>query len=439
MDASVRTSWHGRARATGDDEALDGVITLSGRLVPRSLELLRWAILGATTAITLVWPFDSRIDEPIWAFMLLLLGYNLVAELLRRRTALFGSFARVALLDLPIATVAYYLDEEPGGPLFVIFFLGVISAGMTLDTAKAALYLAATIGIIALVAPTLPGWTGSESDLRQLSSRLLILLLAGVGTVIARRQLLHERQQTATMRAQALQLQELDRLRTEFVEMVSHDLRTPLTSARAGLGILAQQLEGRLEPVERGLLNNVRRNVDRLGIQIDNLLMLNQLDSGTLRPDLNLLDLRGPANAAVATVRLLLREKAQKLRVSLPEPLPVLGDADMLEQLIVNLLANAHRHTPSGTLIQLDGQLNGGAVTLVVRDNGPGVAPEEQASIFQRYYRHGQVGGGSGLGLAIVAAFAQLHHGQVTLESVPGAGATFILTVPVAVQTGLDE
>ncbi len=406
------------------EDAADTLL-LPGSPIPHALTMLRWTILIATLTLTLAWSIDTRSPYPLWIVVLGFMGYNLATELLRRWTRLFGSFSAIALLDLPIAMLTYYLDEAPGGPLFVIFFLGIITAGMSMTTMQARLYIGVTVGIFATVATALPSWSASETDLRQIGSRLIILVVVGIGTTIVRRQLLLERKHTMRWR-------ELHRLRTEFVETMSHDLQTPLTAIRAGVGMLAQQMEDRLESHEQGLLNNVRRNVDRLGIQISNLLLLNQLDSGTLEPEMELLDLREAANAAVSTVRLLTREKRQTLTASLPIPLPVYGDATMLEQMIVNLLANAHRHTPPGTVIQIEGKIRRSEVELVVRDEGPGISVDDQAHLFQRYYRKGTAAGGSGLGLAIVDTFATLHRGRVRVVSQPGHGSAFIITIPLA-------
>ncbi|MDP9354885.1 MAG: HAMP domain-containing histidine kinase, partial [Chloroflexota bacterium] len=166
----------------------------------------------------------------------------------------------------------------------------------------------------------------------------------------------------------------------------------------------------------------------RLGLLIDDLLAINQLESGTLRVDRMPLDLRSPATGAVATVQPLIREKGQVLEVDLPEPLPVMGDPRRLEQVIVNLVANANRHTPTGTSIALSGRVSSGDVVLSVRDTGPGIPAEELEAIFERYHRIGGIG--SGLGLAIARGIVELHGGRIWAESEPGEGATIHVVLP---------
>ncbi len=237
-------------------------------------------------------------------------------------------------------------------------------------------------------------------------------------------------EQLARERAEAERLGELDRLRAEFISSVSHELRTPLTAARLGVGMVETSTSDRLRTDERQLLGNARRNIERLGLLIDDLLAYNQLQAGAMRLDCEPLDLRTVVGDAVPVVHPLLDRKSQSLEVDLREPLRTEGDARRLEQVIVNLLANAHKHTPAGTRITISGRIQAGEVILKVSDNGRGIAPEECEAIFGRFYRGGSDAGGSGLGLAIARGIADLHGGRLWVESRPGTGATFCLALP---------
>ncbi len=222
----------------------------------------------------------------------------------------------------------------------------------------------------------------------------------------------------------------LDRLREEFLASVSHDLRTPLTAARAGLGLLEASADDRLQPDERALARNALRNIERLDMLIGDLLTVNQLEAGTLRLQPEPLDARIVVADAMASVHSLIVEKGQMLEPHLPEPLAIEGDARRLEQAIVNLLANAHRHTPPGTRITVSGAAAGGEVRLTVADDGPGIPPPELERIFQRFHRLGG-GRGSGLGLAIARGIYELNGGRVWAENCSGGGAAFQLALPV--------
>jgi PAS domain S-box-containing protein len=225
-------------------------------------------------------------------------------------------------------------------------------------------------------------------------------------------------------------LAELDRLRQEFIASASHDLRTPLTAARAGLGLVETKLASRIEAAEQQLVENVKRNLAWLSSQIDDLLALNQLEADVLHLDRELLDLRMVVTDALAAVYPLAQQKGQTLEVDLPEPLPITGDARQLAHVLVNLLANAHRHTPKGTRITIAGR-NTDEVVVSVRDTGPGIPTEALGVIFDRFHRLPSRERGSGLGLTIAKGIIELHGGRIWAESQLGQGTTFWITLPV--------
>jgi len=231
--------------------------------------------------------------------------------------------------------------------------------------------------------------------------------------------------------SEAEHLEDLDRLRADFVASVSHELRTPLTAARAGLGLLEGSAGDRLGVAEQALMANARRNIERLNALIADLLTANQLGAGTLRLERVAVDLRAVVADAMAAVHPLIQTKGQSLELALGEPLPVRGDPGRLEQAVLNVLANAHRHTPSGTRIVVSGQAAGDQVLLAVQDDGPGIPAAELGKIFDRFYRLGGAGG-SGLGLAVARGVVELHGGTMWAESGPGEGATFRIAFPRA-------
>lgn len=230
--------------------------------------------------------------------------------------------------------------------------------------------------------------------------------------------------------AEAERLAQLDRVRSEFISSVAHDLQTPITSMRAGLDLLDAAIGPLLAPDEIEVLAVARRNVERLRTRISALLTANQLDAEALHLDAKPLDLRVAALAAVTTVRSLFREKAQALVVDLPQSLPVVGDAHRLEEVIVNVLANGHRHTPSGTRVVMTGRVQAGTVYLDVADNGPGIATEDLDAIFTRFYRGTPSRGGFGLGLAIARSVVELHDGRLWADFPNGRGTYVHLTMP---------
>lgn len=404
------------------------------RFLGRVLPWLRWATVAALLLITLMRPSTSSVGLPTWALVLTFAGYNLLVYLLQRWRPALRSFAWVALMDLPVAGFLYLLGVEAGGPLFVLLFLAVDSAAASLALRGILLYLGAAAAITTAVESMLPLWSSTAADVRMLGARLVMLGLVGGGMAILTRRLALEHEATRLVRDEAERLEELDRLRADFIATVSHELRTPLTAARAGLGLVEASGFDRLRADERDLLGTVRRNIGYLNALIADLLAFNELEAGALRLDREPLDLRAVVREALAAVESLFQEKGQTLAVDLPEPLPHEGDPRRLEQVLVNLLANAHRHTPSGTHVAIAGRVAADDVLLAISDTGPGIPAEEVERVFRRFHRlapaPGAVEGGSGLGLAIARQLVELHGGRIWAESRLGHGATLHIALP---------
>jgi signal transduction histidine kinase len=218
----------------------------------------------------------------------------------------------------------------------------------------------------------------------------------------------------------------------EFVATVSHELQTPLTALRAGLTLLELGAGPMLGPAERELLEAMRRNAERLRLHIADLLTARALQGDAPPPARAPVDLRAVVTDAVAAVQPLIREKRQPLELDLPAPLPVAGDARLLEQAVVNLLANAQRHTPPGTHITVSGRARSDEVHLAVHDTGPGIPASALEAIFERFRRLGEAPSSTGLGLAIARDAVRLHGGRLWAESAEGRGATFHLVLPHA-------
>jgi signal transduction histidine kinase len=227
---------------------------------------------------------------------------------------------------------------------------------------------------------------------------------------------------------------ELSRQRDEFFAGVSHDLRTPVAAIKASIeAVLANQPADLPKPLLR-LLVNIDLAADGLSNLVEDLLELARLEAG--RVDLRRVecDLREVAKRALAGVEPLAAQRNQHVELEAPEPVLARVDPARLGRALTNLLANAQKYGRSEGVIRLTLERTGEASLISVGDDGPGIALDEQERIFERYYRSAdgttRARQGMGLGLPIARALVELHGGTLTVESTPGAGATFRIRLP---------
>jgi len=229
-------------------------------------------------------------------------------------------------------------------------------------------------------------------------------------------------------------LKRLEKVRRDFVANVSHELRTPVTVIR---GYAETLLGGALlaDPERAGsFLEKIHRHAERLSSLIDDLLALSELESGEKPLVMEPVAVAG----VVARVCALLEEKARRKNIAIDRhgaegAQQVMADRGRLEQVLVNLLDNAVKYTPENGSISVSAEPVEGMVAIVVADTGIGIPPGEQTRIFERFYRvdtaRSREQGGTGLGLAIVKHLVQQHGGEVSVESTPGKGSTFTITL----------
>jgi signal transduction histidine kinase len=391
---------------------------------------LRWFIITALVVFAIAQPVVGYYALPVWALVLIFAIYNLLIQIFQRSLIEFRALAWVPLLDLPMAGVLYLLGAAPNGPLFVLVLVSVLCAGTCLTLRRSVLYTVVCILVVLLLAPVLPFASPDTTWVTMIGVNVVVVILVGVGTAVL---MWHVRREHARARSgwqQAERLEELDRLRTRFISTLSHDLRTPLTAIRAATGMLIPTARERLGAEELELLESTVRNAKRLGMLIDDLLALSQIEAGVLRLDREPVDLRAVLTQALSTVHPLFQEKEQAIELDLPEPLPCSGDLKYLEQAVVNILANSNQHTPAGTRIAISGRSIDQEVCITVHDNGPGIPAEALETIFRRFHRLSPSDGGSGLGLAIAKHIVEIHGGRIWAESRPGGGASFHIALP---------
>ncbi len=226
-------------------------------------------------------------------------------------------------------------------------------------------------------------------------------------------------------------LKELDRIKSEFISIVSHDMRTPLTTIRGYVSLLPRV--GPLNPRQQEFVEKVERAMQTIVELLNNLLDLSRLESGYAL-SMESCSLAEILNDAVQLIRPQAEEKQHTLVLEIPPDLPpIQGDPRRLEQVFLNLLSNAVKYTPPGGRITLRAREQEGHIAVQVIDTGVGIPPADLPHIFSKFYRvrrEGETTEGTGLGLAIVKAIVERHGGRVWAESEVGKGSTFTVLLP---------
>jgi len=241
-------------------------------------------------------------------------------------------------------------------------------------------------------------------------------------------------QMAAQLQQAADRQKELERLRSDLIAWVGHDLQTPLASIRAILEALADGVVDDPETVRR-YLGTAQRDVRSLSLLIDDLFQMAQIDAGGLKLDLAPNALSDLISDTLESFSELAVRQGISLEGSLePGTDPVTMDAPRIGRVLNNLVGNALRHTPAGGKVEVRARRNGPGVEVTVSDTGEGIRPEDIPHVFEQFYRgdksRSRATGGSGLGLAISRGIIAAHGGEIRAESAPGAGTRFIFTLP---------
>jgi len=226
-----------------------------------------------------------------------------------------------------------------------------------------------------------------------------------------------------------------ERLR-DFLADASHELRTPLTSIRGYAELFRRGADRRPRDLATAM-RRIEEEAARMGVMVEDLLLLARLDKDR-RFEQASVDLARVAGDAVVDARA--ADPARPITLEAPRPVFVTGDDARLRQVTANLVANALGHTPAGTPVLVRATLRDGRAVLEVADQGPGLGPADAARVFEPFFRadpsRSRSSGGAGLGLAIVAAIAAAHGGTASLDTAPGAGATFRVAIPASPEPG---
>jgi signal transduction histidine kinase len=255
----------------------------------------------------------------------------------------------------------------------------------------------------------------------------LALLLMQI--VIQRRLLARERQHLE-------ELEGLDRLKDEFVASVSHELRTPLTSVRGYLELVLEGEVGELNEEQLEFLHVIDRNAERLMHLVGDLLDVAQIESGRISLELVDDELTHLVAQSVEAARPVAGDRGIELAMHPNGEARVRIDRTRVAQVLDNLLSNALKFTETGGRVDVRLSTSNGSAFVEVADTGMGISPEDQAQLFQRFYRTAAAGekaiDGTGLGLWISKAIVEAHGGDITVESAVNRGTTFRIELPTA-------
>ena len=247
---------------------------------------------------------------------------------------------------------------------------------------------------------------------------------------------------TAELEQKNAQLAEMDRIKTNFFTDISHEIRTPLALIMGPLETISR--EGSLTARTGGMVEMMKRNAQRLMHLVNQLLDISKLDTGNMKITLTMDDI-------VKCLRILIYEflsMAESKRIKYVAELPdkshlALFDRDKTEKIVSNLLSNAFKYTPAGGTVKCSVTIEpadipeSGILKVSVVDSGPGISTEHREKIFDRFYRieghHESEGYGTGIGLSLVQEFVALLHGNIKLESVPGQGSEFSVSIPLGI------
>ncbi len=231
--------------------------------------------------------------------------------------------------------------------------------------------------------------------------------------------------------------------KSQFISMVAHELKVPMTSIRGYADLIRQGTVGEVTDGQVQFLDTIRSNVDRMADLISDLSDISQLESGRLKIDPRPLPLIECIRTPIADLRPQIDEKDQNIQLEIPDGLPMIhADPNRLIQILTNLISNANKYTPTGGRITVRAEQINGQIRVSIIDTGIGLSAADQEHLFEQFYRSEKVDvrdqSGWGLGLYVTRRLVEIMGGQIGAESVEGEGSIFWFAIPVSEQAALD-
>jgi signal transduction histidine kinase len=231
---------------------------------------------------------------------------------------------------------------------------------------------------------------------------------------------------------------EADKAKREFISTVSHELRTPLTSVKGYVDLMMLGTAGPISDMQKSFLQVVKSNADRLNGLVEDLLEISRLENGKVTLNVKPLHLPDLIGDIVSSLRTETERKRMELVLEIEELPMIEGDPKRINQVLTNLLSNAHKYTRDGGQITVRVFQRDAQVQVDVADTGVGIPPDELPKMFSRFFRANNSlkdeVGGTGLGLSIAKSFVELHGGDMWVTSEIDVGSTFSFTLPLTYQ-----
>ena len=225
------------------------------------------------------------------------------------------------------------------------------------------------------------------------------------------------------------ELKYLDQLKSDFVSTVSHELRTPLSIIKEGVSLVLDKVPGDISEKQQKILEISKFNIDRLARIIDNLLDISKIEAGKVELRRNLIDISDTVKQIASSFEIKVKEKGLNLKLDVDNMSgKVYADSDRIAQVLINLISNAIKFTPSG-YIEISCKDNKDFVACSVKDTGVGISKDDLPKLFDKFQQFGRLIGagerGTGLGLSIAKSIIDMHNGTISVESEPKKGSCF--------------
>jgi signal transduction histidine kinase len=230
-------------------------------------------------------------------------------------------------------------------------------------------------------------------------------------------------------------LEHSERMKSEFVSMITHDLKAPLTSIQTAVSLLSTAAKRSEDEKEQRRFGVLERNVSGMIKLVNDLLDMDKIEGGVLRLEIEKADILGIINQAVESMRFFADQYKVELLVGATNVLEVECDQKRIEQVLINLITNSVKFSPPGGKVSISSIQRGQFIEVSVKDEGRGIPAQDIEKIFDRFKQVEQedstIKGGTGLGLAICKALVELHHGTISVTSSLGRGSTFVFRLPI--------